>query len=175
MEREEFARFAAAYKQIWPRAKEVMSDSEGMELWYTLLQDVSYQEAQRALLRMSTSSTFAPSIAEIRQEIGEERELAGGQIEDWSTGWQEVISAIARWGMYREYEALRSMSETTQEAVKRLGWKNICTSINQAADRANFRQIYEIIDKRRKKSEQITTAGRIATEDIRRLTTDGNI
>ena len=45
-------------------------------------------------------------------------------------------------------EAMAAMGEITQEAVRRIGWTNICESENPEALRAQFRQVYEICEKR---------------------------
>ena len=57
--------------------------------------------------------------------------------------------------MYQENLALERMSEQTREVVKRMGFKNLCTSENITADRANFRMIYEQISHRKKTDLQI--------------------
>ena len=73
----------------------------------------------------------------------------------WSDGWEEVLRAISKYGMYSETEALQSMSELTRKAVKRLGFKSICISENIMADRANFRMIFEQLSDRESTAQQL--------------------
>ena len=47
------------------------------------------------------------------------------------------------------------MDEITRQTVQQMGWVNICMSENEAADRANFRMIYERLAQRRKQDAQI--------------------
>ena len=75
----------------------------------------------------------------------------------WSDGWEEVLRAIKMFGSYRETEALQSMTETTRQAVKRMGFRNICLSENIMAERANFRTIFEQVADRKHKNDQLST------------------
>ena len=47
------------------------------------------------------------------------------------------------------------MDDLTRQAVKRLGFKNLCLSDNMQADRANFRMIYEQLAERKEKDAQM--------------------
>ena len=69
--------------------------------------------------------------------------------------------------MYQENLALERMSEQTRAVVKRMGFKNLCTSENMTADRANFRMIYEQITQRKKTDMQIPQKMREQIEQIR--------
>ena len=53
------------------------------------------------------------------------------------------MSAISKYGQYREAEALDSMTPITRLVVKRIGYKELCRSEDITLDRANYRKIYE--------------------------------
>ena len=71
--------------------------------------------------------------------------------------------------MYNEAEALESMDEITRQAVKRLGFKNLCLSESQMTDRANFRMIYEQVAERKKKEAQLPESLRLELNKIKMI------
>lgn len=151
MDKREFATFAAALKTYYPR-ENLLPNPQAMELWYRQLQDIPCQLAEMALNKWVATNKWPPSIAEIREQASA---IKNGEKPLWSDGWEEVLRAISKYGMYRETEALQSMSEITRKAVKRLGFKSICLSENIMADRANFRMIFEQISDRESTAHQL--------------------
>lgn len=65
------------------------------------------------------------------------------------------MRAIRRFGSYEEAAALESLPPLTRETVKRLGYRSLCLSENQIADRANFRDLYELLEKREAENSKI--------------------
>lgn len=151
MEKREFAVFVSALKTYFPK-ENLLPNDQAMELWFRQLQDIPYQVAELALNKWVATNKWSPSIAEIREQAAA---IKCGEKPLWSDGWEEVLRAIKSYGSYRETEALQSMTETTRQAVKRLGFRNICMSENIMADRANFRMIFEQIADREHKTQQL--------------------
>ena len=81
--------------------------------------------------------------------------IKNGDIPDWVEGWEEVQKAIRKHGMYDIKGAMDSFSPLTRQTVERLGFRNICVSENPMADRANFRQCYEILANREQTRQQV--------------------
>lgn len=152
MEKREFALFASALKTYYPK-ENLLPNDQAMELWYRQLKDIPYQIAELTLNKWVATNKWSPSIADIREQAAA---VKVGEKPLWSDGWEEVLRAISKFGSYRESEALQSMTETTRQAVKRLGFRNICLSENIAADRANFRMIFEQITERQHKEKQLS-------------------
>lgn len=152
MNKKEFAVFAAALKTYYSKEKDLLPNTQAMELWFKQLQDIPYQIAELALNKWVATNKWSPSIAEIREQAAA---IKCGDKQLWSDGWEEVQRAIKRFGSYRETEALQSMTEITRTAVKRLGFRNLCMSENSTADRANFRMIFEQIVEREHKTQQL--------------------
>ena len=151
MDKKEFSTFAMALKTYFPRDN-ILPNNFAMELWYRELQDIPYPVAEAALREYVHTNKFAPSIAEIRAIAANVQNVP---VPDWGEGWEQVLMAIRKYGSYRESEALESMDELTRTCVKRLGFRNICMSENIATDRANFRMIYEQLQERKKKDQQV--------------------
>ena len=151
MTKKEFAIFASALRTYYPK-ENILPNDKALELWYQQLQDIPADVAELTLNKWVATNKWSPTIADIREHAAIIRQ---GEAKDWGDAWQDVLKAISQYGTYREAEALASFDETTRRAVKRLGFKNICLSENIAADRANFRMIYEQLSQREKQDAQI--------------------
>lgn len=140
MNRAEFSRLADAIRSYYPKEK-IMPTKESMELWYAELKDLDYGLAVASVRKHANSSKWSPSIAEIREQSVDIQ----ADDTDWGDGWQEVLTAVRRFGQYDKQGAMESMSGMTREIVERLGWKQICQSEQDElmAIRANFRMLFE--------------------------------
>ncbi len=144
MDKREFAVIAAAIKTYYPRFS-LLPNQQAMELWYDSLQDIPADVLSAALKKWVVTEKWPPSIAELREKCDE---IVGGGRTDWGTGWMEVQNAIRLFGYMRGAEALETMGPVTREAVRRIGWQAICESETPETIRAQFRQVYEICEKR---------------------------
>ena len=154
MNKEEFAKFAMGLKTFYPK-EGLLPNAAAMELWYKQLEDIPYQLAEIALSKWVATNKWSPSIAEIRESA---LSVAKGDAPLWSDGWEQVLKAMRIYGSYNQSMALASMDEITAEAVRRLGWGELCRSENTTADRANFRLIFEQIAERKKKQDVLPDA-----------------
>lgn len=144
--------FAMALRTYYPK-EQILPNQQAMELWYRELQDIPYTVAEAGLRKWVSTNKWSPSIAEIREMTST---VQHGEIADWGEGWEQVIMAIRRYGSYRIPEAMESFDPITRQCVERLGFRNICMSENIAADRANFRMMYEQIANRQKADNQMS-------------------
>lgn len=163
MTEKEFATYVAALRTYYPR-ENILPNKQAAELWYMEVQDIPYNVAMMALREHVHTEKWSPSISEIRSRASE---IVNGQQADWGDGWQQALTAIRRYGMYRESEALESMDEVTRATVSRLGYQNLCLSENQAADRARFKDIYEQISERKKRESNLPNALRLEIKNAR--------
>ena len=140
MNYDDFKILVKGMKSIWTKA-DFLPDGESIDMWYKLLKDLPYEYCSVAIERYAVLHKFPPTIAEIREQVV----LIQADNSDWSEGWKEVMKAVGRFGQYQQEEALASMSGITAEAVRRLGWRQICQSETDElmSIRANFRMIYE--------------------------------
>ena len=151
MTKQEFATLAMAIRTYYPK-EQILPNQQAMELWYRELQDIPADVAEAALRKWVATNKWSPSIAELRETAAEVR---NGEIPDWGEGWEQVLTAIRRFGSYREREALDSLDPMTRTCVQRLGFRNICMSENIATDRANFRMMYESLAEREQTRQQM--------------------
>ena len=137
---EEWKKLVKGLKSVYT-SERFLPDREAVQIWYSLLKDMDYKVLALAAQKYMVTGKFPPTVAELRECAVEV--LEPKVKEDYGHGWEQVMKAVSKYGYYNTEEALASMDPVTRKCVKRLGWKNICTSENQIADRANFRQIYE--------------------------------
>ena len=164
MEKKEFATFAAALRTYYPR-EQLLPNDQSMELWFRQLQDLPYIVAETALNKWVATNKWSPSIAEIR---GMAVSVTQGEKMQWSDGWEKLQAAIRYHGYYGEAEALASLDEVTRQAVKRLGFKELCMSENTMQDRANFRMVFEQIAERKQEKDMIPYSLNQMIEDIQK-------
>nr|DAR75544.1 MAG TPA: replisome organizer [Caudoviricetes sp.] len=151
MDKNEFSMFSMALKTYYPR-ENLLPNTQAMELWFKQLQDIPYTVAETALNKWVAVNKWSPSIADIRAEAAE---IKNGETPDWGEGWESVIAAIRRYGSYRVDESMASFEPVTRRCVERIGFLNICQSENIAADRANFRTLYEQLAEKEQKHRQM--------------------
>lgn len=151
MDKKEFATFAMALRTYYPR-EQILPNHQAMELWYRELADIPYNVAEAGLRKWVVNNKWSPSIADIREM---NQEVTQGELPDWGEAWDETCRAIRNYGSYGVQQAMESFRPLTYETVKRMGFKNLCMSENVAADRANFRMIYEQVAEQHKKRKNI--------------------
>lgn len=165
MTTQEFVTIAAAIRAAWP-ASNIMPDKQSKEVWYTMLADLDYSVCMIALKEHMSTCKFAPSISELRERCSN---VTSPTTKSWSDAWGEVMAAIRFCGMYREEDALKRLDNITRKCVKKIGFRNLCTSENTTADRANFRMIYEQEQKTQKESRQLSQALQEQKERIQQM------
>lgn len=151
--KQEFATLVLAMQAMY--GDEFIGTEEALNVWFALLHDLDYQILSKALQKHMLTNKFKPTVAELREIYAD---LICPVISDWSEGWEKVSKAIGHYGMYRTEEAMESFDEVTREAVKRLGFHNICLSENIVADRARFAEIYQAIQQRKRIAVNIGSA-----------------
>ena len=152
MTKQEFSMLVMAIRTYYPK-EQILPNQQAMELWYRELQDIPYAVAEAGLRQWVSTNKWSPSIAEIREIT---TNIQQGSVADWGEGWEQVLTAIRKYGTYRIPEAMESFDPITRKCVERLGFRNICLSENINQDRANFRMIYEQLAEREKKGMQLS-------------------
>lgn len=149
----EFLLFVSALRTYYPR-ENILPNKQAVELWYKQLEDIPYNVAEVVLNKWVSLNKWSPSIADIREQA---YKLTTGDTKEWGEAWQEVIKSMGIYGSYRITEAMDSFDEITRKTVEQMGYKNLCLSENQTADRANFRTIYEKIAEESRKEASLPT------------------
>lgn len=144
MDKKEFSTFVMALRTYYPK-EQILPNEQAMALWFRELRDIPADVAEATLRKWVSTNKWSPSIAEIRAEAAT---IQNGKIPDWTEAWERVLTAVSRYGMYRVEEALDSLDPLTRRVIGRVGFKRLCMSTNEVAERANFRNCYEQIAER---------------------------
>lgn len=122
------------------------------DYWYSMLQDIPYKQIQLTVNKYIAEEKWPPTIACLRKSFIESTEV---QALDSNSAWGEVQDAIRYHGSYGEKKAFESMSPVTAEVIKNMGYKDLCMSQNQMADRAHFMKMYDSYSERKQKTAQL--------------------
>lgn len=110
----EFGFLADAIKTYFPRDN-VLPTENAMRLWYSELKDIPYQLAHTALRKYVSTNKFAPTIADIREQVAELNRRDEEEINE-TAAWSLVLKAIRRSTYYSEEEFVK-LPATVQRAV----------------------------------------------------------
>lgn len=165
MTTEEILQILAEAQSIWPQR--IMSP-ETIEAYAERLRDLEPDALRAALEQLSVTSTFLPSIAELRTTAV--NALPGNAIPDPDTAWAEVKAQVAAVGSTRGMPFWRGGVETIREpswshqaiedAAEAMGWDYLCNQENEEAARAHFLRFYGSTSGRMQRDQTLTPAGR---------------
>lgn len=116
-----------------------------LTLWEKALNDIPYDVAEKALLKVLSTSKFFPTIADIRESA---TELTQPRIMDAMEAWGLITKAIKEHGYYDKENGMKSLPPDVAEMVRRFGWNELCTNTNPDTMRAQFRMAWESQSKR---------------------------
>lgn len=101
-----------------------VSDAK-VAIWHDLLKDLKFEAVLAGLKRlMSSGSSFAPSISEIRKEAVLLTLPSDFRL-DLPSAWEEVRRAMKFYGPDQEDEALACLSLLAKKTVQSLGWSRL--------------------------------------------------
>jgi hypothetical protein len=110
-----------------------------VSIYVRLLADLDFELLKAATLQCATINTFFPSVAEIRAAAEELQAMAEG-IPTEAEAWQNVLQQIGMVGSSGQPQFRHPLIE---QVVRQFGWRNLCMSENQIADRARFMDVFE--------------------------------
>lgn len=128
----------------YPTQRQRMSqdDVRGMYAAYAAgLSDLPFDAARAGITKLVKTSKWMPTIAEIRAATVTARD---GRAREGAEGWQDILQAVGRYGGNRTPGVDFEFSDPiTARVVRAFGWREICQSENQIADRARVIELYE--------------------------------
>lgn len=128
-----------------------------LEVWYDFLEEYDDNLVLIAAKKLIVNSPdWPPTIGNVVKEVEDiirpaEEKISGAE------AWKLVLRAVRVYGYYRSEEAMKSLPEKVQEAVKNFGgFASICHSeANSTFVRKQFIDIYINIDKRYKENNYL--------------------
>lgn len=134
MTKKQVSQLVAVIMAAWPANK--VSEAT-TSIYETMLSDLDDGVATQAVARLMATAKFLPTIAEIRAAAAL---VQTGHARAGLEAWGDVLREVSRTGAYRIpcFE-----DRLVGVCVSSLGWRNICLSENQAAERARFIEMYD--------------------------------
>lgn len=158
-------------KQLFSAYPNTQATEETVAMYVRLLGDIPEHELQVVVDQAVATSKFLPTIAELRDM---RHSLAAAGRLTWVDGWEMVQREIRRIG---SYGTPHFDDDLTAQVVRTMGWRELCASENQVADRAQFRDMYQALatraDTTQKLLPHVRTAVARVTGSGRGLLTDG--
>lgn len=158
---DEFKLLAKGMKSAYT-SPNFLPDEYSFKVWYGLLKDLPYKVVSMAVEQYIVTNRFPPTIADIRESA---TAMISEKPKSWDESWKWVCRCISLYGLPNESKAYEDMDEYTREAVKRMGWRNLCLSQNVSADRANYRMSYENIVKEKMTEQSLPEGLRLKLKD----------
>lgn len=148
MTKTEVMKLVAVLCAAYPSAKFTAEASSAFE---SALADLGYAVANAAVEQIIGTSRWMPTIADIRERV---LSLLSGEIRPGGDAWGSVLKAIAARGRNRTPGVdFEFCDPVVHEAVKALGWSQLCDSENATADRARFVELYDRLAVVRRRQE----------------------
>ena len=158
MTKTEVMKLVAVLCAAYPSAK---FTAETSSVYEHMLADLDGTTTTAAVEQLISSSRWLPTVAEIRERV---LSLRSGEIRPGGDAWGSVRKAIARRGRHRVPGVDFEFSDpVVHEAVRALGWAELCDSENAVADRARFTELYDrlaVLRRRRQLTENLPAVKR---------------
>jgi hypothetical protein len=124
-----------------------------VDAYAALLADLDYARCNAAVRVLLQSKNWIPAVADIRKVV---LELERGPVRPSGEAWGEVLKAIGRYGAWRTPGVDFQFSDPeVARCVNALGWKVLCLSEDQTADRARFIELYGVVATQERREQQV--------------------
>lgn len=137
-----------------------------IKVYVSMLKDIPLDLLTPAIQQSMAESEFIPSIAKIREKaVAISRRPHVSSLEAWGV----VKKAMEQVGFYR---SPHFNDPLIARAVDCIGWKTLCSSENEAADRAHFSRVFDSLVTREIEDARTLPEVRQVQERIRGLISD---
>ncbi len=138
MTEKEISKLVAVIAAAYPAAR---GDAGTVAIYQRMLADLDFVAARAAVERLLATSKWLPTIAEIREAT---LAVTAGEARPGGAAWGDVKAAIRRYGYDRRPGVDFYFADpVVLEAVRALGWFELCSSENEVSDRARFIDLYD--------------------------------
>ena len=126
-----------------------------VNVWFQLLQDLSYQQVQAATAAWLTSNKYPPTIADLRETVLAKPVEAS--MDTAEEAWGKVQVAVRRYGWTEEERAKSALGDLIWKTVGSFGWRYWCQMPveDESTYFAQFRNAYNVNRKREVEAAQI--------------------
>ncbi len=126
-------------KQLFSAFPNVQVTMETTAVYMRLLKDIPVEDLQVIVDQAVATCKYLPTVAELR-DLHHGLQNRGRL--SWTEAWESVQREMRRIGSY----GVPVFSDPlTTRVVAAIGWRNLCISETQMADRAHFRDAYQAL------------------------------
>lgn len=168
MTKDEFKILVKGMKSVYSDPK-FITDNDAFSVWYSLLSDIPYDIASKAVQKYMSTESFAPTPAGIRTKAAE---IMSPEDENMSEleAWQLVYSAIGR-SIYNSKEAFEKLPEICQKAVGSADnlkeWAQMDSDTVRSVEQSHFIRNYRACLERKREDDKIPEQTRIWIEELK--------
>lgn len=161
----EIAQLLAIIRAGYPRqAITTVQYNQMVDVWSTLLADLPLAQLRAAAEHHITSSTWFPSLAEIRQGAHDLVAPPGDRISAMEA-WQEVRASFSTAPCFVVWSG--NLVQQAYEALGGDAWRRSALVDNEPADRARFIQAFEALQKRQREERRMLPSVRAFVDEHR--------
>lgn len=163
MTRDEVKTILATMSAVYPPNLMPSVTELTVNVWFQLMQDVQYQDAQNAVGAWLTTEKYPPTIADIRERLFRTESVSPDQ------AWSNFISAVRKFG-HTEKDLARDRLGDLWSIVGN-DWMYYCTLPEDQIpnERSRFMRIFAAHQTKEKERAQIPAGIRDRLEKMRRL------
>lgn len=177
MNRPEVSKLLAVIAQAFPSRFQIHERAAlaTEATWHSIIGDLPYELADRALRAHLSLSPHPPAPAEIRARA---LEIQRGNRKTGLEAWGGVVRAMKREGAHRTPGADFVFSDPiTAKLVRDMGWQELCAAedVAHTSDRARFIEAYDRLAADRQREAQSPTLAQAAAQRTGQVTTGGAV
>lgn len=123
------------------------------KVWQTAFADMDFGLVFTALQKYLLTEKYPPSISDLRYlaiKMDDPRALKTAE-----DAWEEVLTAIKRFGYYQQEKAFETLDAPTKRIIKSMGWGEICRSEKIGIVKSNFVKAWDNVTQTQRESDLI--------------------
>ena len=144
MTKEQFKILVKAMKAVYTQPT-FIPDQDAFDVWYSMLKDLDYAVASRAVQMDMQTEESSPTVAGIRKQSVKITGNTGNDLNE-NEAWSLVLKAVQRSGYYSEEEfaKLPKIIQRTIGSPSRLREMALVEKFNHGVESSNFQNKFRI-------------------------------
>lgn len=155
MDQEEFKILVKGMKAVYSQPT-FIPDNYAFLVWYNLLRDLPYEQADKAIKNHIMQSKFPPTIADIREKASELIKDETDELTE-AEAWSLVWDAICNSSYHAEEEYAKLPADIQKVVGSPAQLRELATdeNFNQAVESSNFKRSYRNYMERKRENAKL--------------------
>lgn len=156
MTKEQFKILVKAMKAVYTQPT-FIPDQDAFDVWYSMLKDLDYAVASRAVQMHMQTEESSPTVAGIRKQSVKITGNTGNDLNE-NEAWSLVLKAVQRSGYYSEEEfaKLPKIIQRTIGSPSRLREMALDEKFNHGVESSNFQNKFRIEQQREREKQKLS-------------------